>query len=317
MLGAVLLGCAPQITFGLIGADVPGRVEQSILVANVRRGVPDYARFGVSLPEDRDTGVLRYSGSNAFRISDLAALSTDGFMGAIADVEPPQQPIALFVHGYNTTMTEAVFRHAQMARDFQEAGPQVTFAWPSIGSTFGYVADRDAALRSRDALDRLLTQLIAEQDRPILLVGYSMGGFLVMETLRQMALRGALPRDRIEAVVLISPDVDIDLFRTQMAAIGQRPWPFVVIINRDDRVLSLASSLAGQRPRLGSPRDISLLEGLDITVADLTATEGGERNGHLQAMSSAQAIDWLSAVSGLVERRAPGSGLTILRPFGG
>lgn len=98
-----------------------------------------------------------------------------------------------------------------MATDFRQPGPQITFALPSLSVPIGKVADRNAALASRDALEDRLTDLARRQDRPIVPIAHSMGAQLVMETLRQMAIGGRSINDRPEAVILISPDIDIEL----------------------------------------------------------------------------------------------------------
>ena len=61
------------------------------------------------------------------------------------------------------------------------------FAWPSAASTLAYVADRESALYSRDALETTIDTLGRSNVTRMDLVGHSMGGFLLMDTLRLMA----------------------------------------------------------------------------------------------------------------------------------
>ena len=231
-------------------------------------------------------------------LAGLAGLAVPGreARGALAASGPPGSSVGVFVHGYNNKAAEAVCRHAQMARDFGEAGPQITFAWPSAARPLGYVADRDAALRSRRYLDDLLTLLMRRQRRPVVLIGHSMGGFLVVETLQRMALRGTDVHRGLAGVVLVSPDIDVDLFVEQAAAIGPLPRPFIVTISDRDWVLGLSARLAGRRPRLGAPDEPTRLRSPDITVIDLSNAEGGQRGGHLQAVSSPDALRWLDPI---------------------
>lgn len=282
-------------------------------LATNRPGPLAFARLDVSAPATRDAGTLDYSGGGRFALSSTAPLDAERFLAALAQGGPADAPLGLFVHGYNNNIAEAVYRHAQMTLDFDQPGPQVTFAWPSQGAALGYVADRDAALRSRDALDRLLRMLHRGQPRRIALIGHSMGGFLVMETLRQMAAAGANPADMLEAVVLISPDVDIGLFRAQARAIGRLPDPFLVTISDRDRALGLSAQLAGRRARLGAPDDLSTLADLDITVIDLSAARGGLRGQHLQAMSSPEAIRWLASIARHSPSLSARDGLDLIR----
>ena len=149
------------------------------------------------------------------------------FLQAVARARHPGAEVVVFVHGYNNTLGSAVFRHAQMAHDFGLEGPQVTFAWASASDPLGYVHDRDSIGIARDDLEALLVAL-ARRERRIRLVGHSMGAQLVTETLRQMSIGGehqALAR--LSGVVLISPDIDVDVFRSQVERINPLPQPFV------------------------------------------------------------------------------------------
>ena len=60
----------------------------------------------------------------------------------------------LFVHGYNNNFSEAIYRHAQIAWDYEMRGPQIHFAWPSAADPLEYTYDRDSVLIARDALAR-------------------------------------------------------------------------------------------------------------------------------------------------------------------
>ena len=62
----------------------------------------------------------------------------------------------IFVHGYNTNFAEGLYRQAQMLQGLRQARASVHFAWPSAASAQGYVFDRESALFSRDALERVM-----------------------------------------------------------------------------------------------------------------------------------------------------------------
>ena len=80
-----------------------------------------------------------------------------------------------------------------------------------------------------------------------------MGSALTMETLRQMALRGSSRAlSRIKGVVLISPDLDVDLFRSIALDIGTLPQPFVIFGSSKDRILNLSATISGAPERLGN-----------------------------------------------------------------
>ncbi|MEM8824680.1 MAG: alpha/beta fold hydrolase [Pseudomonadota bacterium] len=291
-----LAACGPRGAFFVEPGMTAGRRTQPVMMVRPTAAGLDATRIDVSMPADRSPGRLDWAGPGAFAVADSQALDRAGFLENLAAAPPSDAPVTVFIHGYNSRPAEAVYRLAQMAEDFDEEGPSVAFVWPSTATALGYIADRDASLRSRDALADLLTMLARSQDRPIALVAHSMGGFLTMETLRQMALADELPRDRLGAVILISPDVDIDLFRSQARAIGRLPQPFVITVSDRDRALGVSARLAGRRARLGAPDDLSRLADLDITVIDLSAANDDGGNRHLSAVTSPTAIAWLNAL---------------------
>jgi len=284
---------------------------QPILVATTRAADPapiaygdgraddlDFAQLSVSISGNHKIGEIEWPADNnpdpahhfalvgAETLPDLNVFSNRIKQQAEAEGHPET---VLFVHGYNMTFAEGVYRHAQIAWDYGMTGPQVHFAWPSAADPLGYTYDRDSALASRDGLVRLLMRLVRD-GRRVALVGHSMGGFLVMEALRQIALQGDREiLDGLAHVTLISPDLDIDLFLAQTRAIGDFPQPFAIAVTRNDRMLQLSTRLSGGQPRLGQISDLDPLDGLGVLVVDMSQIEADGSN-HFLAGSSPTAI---------------------------
>ena len=158
----------------------------------------------------------------------------------------------VFVHGYNYSYQEAVFRLAQLSASADAFTVPIAFSWPSQADFRGYVTDRDSTTYARDDLVQLLTVLTRSRSHGrVAVVGHSMGAWLVMEALRQLRLQG---RDDVLArlqVGLAAPDIDIDVFHRQASVIGRLSPPLTVLVSKDDRALSVSSRLAGGNPRLG------------------------------------------------------------------
>ncbi|WP_167388125.1 alpha/beta hydrolase [Brucella grignonensis] len=207
--------------------------------------------------------------SKDFITTGRRQLDKASFEQSIDRMRKADEMIAVFVHGYNTSYQEAVFRLAQLSTDARVV--PVLFSWPSMADFRGYVADRDATTYARDDLVRLLIML--SRSRPsgrIAVVGHSMGGWLVMEALRQLRLEG---RDDVIArlqVGLASPDIDIDVFRRQAAVVGRLSPPLTVLISKDDRALAVSSRLAGGKPRLG------LASGDDPQIQEIAHQSGAQ-----------------------------------------
>src|SRR5690606_24278058 len=82
-------------------------------------------------------------------------------------------------------------------------------------------------------------------------------------------------------VILASPDIDVDVFKSQLRRIGKIDWQMFVILSRDDRALLASSIIAGNRPRVGDYGNDADLASLGITVVDISGiSSGGDRLNH-------------------------------------
>jgi esterase/lipase superfamily enzyme len=73
----------------------------------------------------------------------------------------PKRQALVFIHGFNVSFEEAVFRFAQIVHDSRANVAPVLFSWPSKGSPFAYEYDSESPNYSRDALEALLRALTA------------------------------------------------------------------------------------------------------------------------------------------------------------
>lgn len=214
------------------------------------------------------SGGGRFAGAEAFR----HAMERD-----LASRAPADRDIILFVHGYNYSFAEGVARNAQLAHDLQLPGIHAHFSWPSRMKPYAYSGDRDAALASRDGLVQTLDLLARVRGRgKIVLMGHSMGAQLLMEALRQAAIAGRHDLiDQIDGVVLMSPDIDLRLFRSQARAIGPLPQPFVIVTSARDRALQLSALISDEPARLGNIPDARPVADLNVVVVDTAAFSTG------------------------------------------
>ncbi len=217
--------------------------------------------------------------------------------------------VLVFVHGFNTSFDEARFRAAQIVADSRFGGVPVLFTWPSKSQVLGYVSDKDSATASRDAMQDLLSDLAATPGvGKIHVLAHSMGGWVAMEALRQEALAGHRDLDgHLGDVMLASPDIDIDVFASQMAKV--RPAKVTVFATQKDRALSLSSAIADSRQRVGgidpsNPADRAKIEELGAKVYDLSKYS----DGFIDHGSYAVTPDVLHAIG--AEMAAPRAGET-------
>jgi len=207
----------------------------------------------------------------------------------LASLPSGQREVTVFIHGYNATQAETAFRAAQLAHDINLPGTMMIYSWPSRGKALGYAYDNDSLLFARDGLEQLLLELRLTGASRIILVAHSMGGLLAMEVLRQTELRspGWISRN-IGGVMLISPDLDIEVFRSQIKRLSKVPQPFVVFVSKRDKILNLSARLRGtsNRKRLGNISSTDKIADLPINVIDTTAFSNEAGSSHFVAATS-------------------------------
>lgn len=266
-----------------------------------------YERYRLSIPATHTPAAIEYPSKHAdpakaITVRERRTLDQRRLVAAIVAQPGFDGTIGLFVHGFNYRYQEGVFRLAQMAVDSRSPATPVLFSWPSEGALSGYLADRDAVLYSRDDLVSLIAALSETRKvRQVLVFGHSMGGFLIMEALRQLRLtdRGDV-LDKL-TIVLAAPDIDADLFRRQMDVIGRLRSPLVLLVSPKDEALAASSFLSGARPRVGrldveDPQVRETARAYGVLVLDITSLDAPDGLGHDRYASLAALAPQVSAL---------------------
>ncbi len=204
----------------------------------------------------------------------------------------------VFVHGFNTTFERSLIWFAQIAHDAGADAAPVLFSWPSRGSVLSYTYDRECTHYSRDAFEKLLRQLSSNRSvDDITIIAHSMGAWLTTETLRQMAVRDGSINSKIKNVILAAPDVDVDVFRTQLQRYGTSRPRFTVFVSRRDRALQLSRWLAGNVERLGAPGASAKPWLLDkgVEIVDLTGAPTRSWTRHAKFAENPDVVWFLGA----------------------
>lgn len=200
-----------------------------------------------------------------------------------------QRTVIIFVHGFNNTFAEGLYRMAQLVHDLEMPGVAVHYSWSSAAKPLGYVHDKDSALFGRDGFEQLFGDVVDAGADKIIVVAHSMGSQLLVESLRQMDIRDpARLKRHLGGVVLLSPDIDVEVFRSQTATFTNLPNPFFIFTSNKDKALRLSSFITMEPNRLGNMPDGSQLAGLDIQVVDTTAFSTG--SGHFNVATSPELI---------------------------
>ncbi|PZU88170.1 MAG: esterase [Chelatococcus sp.] len=200
----------------------------------------------------------------------------------------------IFVHGFNNTYADAVFRLAQIKHDAGIDAAPILFTWPSRASVFDYLYDKESTTYSRRALEDLIIKAAKSPDvGEITILAHSMGTWLTMEALRGAAMREhALPA-KVDNVVLASPDIDVDVFRRQIIEMGPKLPRFTILTSTADKALGISRLISGGVNRVGGadPRPYEdILKQLGITVIDTSTSDSKDPLGHNAFADSPQII---------------------------
>jgi esterase/lipase superfamily enzyme len=307
-----LTGCAsrPEPALKLATLPAAGASSINLLIATTRRPSDDpgirfggertlttrFASMTVSIPARHQSGDIAWpqggapDAANAFAATRFETIPRESIRAALQDSirQSRSSHVLVFVHGYNTRFDEAAFRLAQIVHDSGAPVTPVLFSWPSWGSLSSYPYDRESAAISRDGLETVLTALSREPGvSQVSILAHSMGGWLTLEALRQMAIRNRQIFPKITDIMLAAPDVDVDVASAQGRVIQSVPKKarITLFVSGDDKALNASRFLWGSRDRLGSldpkaePYRTNLAKS-GVEVIDLTSTDGGDSLNH-------------------------------------
>ncbi|MFK7871076.1 MAG: alpha/beta hydrolase [Roseobacter sp.] len=212
--------------------------------------------------------------------------------------------ILFFVHGYNNTTSDALLRLGQFVEDSSFKGVAVLMDWASAAKLSRYVYDLNSAMIARPAVKKIGGILSKTNAEGYDVFAHSMGGFLVMEAIRDADARGDFNANgRLRSVILASPDIDIDLFTAQLQQIDLELDSFFVLLSKDDSALRTSRRIAGGVPRVGAS-DADDLAALGVVAIDLTEIDNSASGSHSKFAGSPEVVQLI------------GRGLNNAEPFG-
>ena len=303
-----LAGCVSSPKgFGETVALAPGVASvEPVFVATSRKPVEDaqimfggerstalsFATVNVSIPEKREPGKVEHVEGKPDPAKHFTMLSAQAYKSeadftaalrsALAAKPVGQRSILLFVHGYNVPFASGVYGAAQLRHDYQVPGVVVHFSWPSANKTALYLYDRDSAEIARNSLAHTLMAVEAAKPESLIVLAHSMGTYLTMEAMRTLSLNGKTQTlQSIDALALAAPDIDVDVFQSQLSDIAVRPKEMVVIVSEKDRALKISSRLGGGNARVGQGLNKEqLLEDGIIVIDVATLARKGDKLSH-------------------------------------
>jgi esterase/lipase superfamily enzyme len=194
---------------------------------------------------------------------------------AMAEPGNSKDHVFIFVHGYNTSFENALFRAAQISYDLgendQPFGTAMLFSWASSGATEHYAYDLDSADQGARHLEAFV-KLVTDDLKPkhIHLIAHSMGNAVLLKALEDLARNTQGPA-KIESVILAAPDVDAGEFQRIVAAVLPLSRSYTLYASAKDRAILASKKIRRNTPRAGdvlgtSPIIVAGLDSLDVSA---------------------------------------------------
>ncbi|MBK3468875.1 alpha/beta hydrolase [Pseudomonas sp. MF6776] len=147
----------------------------------------------------------------------------------------------LFIHGFNVSFEEALWRTAQIGHDLKFPGVKLCYSWASCGKVQKYPEDEETVDWSKDHLRTFLTEVTTKLGLSRLhIIAHSMGNRALLGVLETWnSAPGTTP---ISQIVLAAPDIDAGRFR-QIGRIFNKYDQVTLYASRKDRAIMLSRKL--------------------------------------------------------------------------
>lgn len=207
-------------------------------------------------------------------------LSLDEFQTRAAQIarasETYEGAALVFIHGFNTSFDQAMFRGAQIAYDMRFDGPAFVYSWPSQGRLLSYVNDTEAAKSAVKPMDEFMEAVITTPGvERVHVIAHSMGNAALAELLTRSGTRLGARGKAIDQLVLAAPDLDARYFRTVFEHFTAVANNVTLYACGSDRALLASSKIRDDFPRLGDvPNGVPVIvPGIDTIDVTAVGTE--------------------------------------------
>ena len=210
-----------------------------------------------------------------FTLQEIKALTKADFLrlvrAQLAASNSFKNHALVFVHGYDTSFDNALYRTAQIAYDLHFDGAPFLYSWPSGGAVTSYTYDRESAEGSEPYLRQFLDVVVKETGaKSISVIAHSMGNKPLLDVLRDM--KAAAPKGVVVSeLILAAPDVDADNFTNLAQQIRGLAKGVTLYAAANDRALLASRNFwghyrAGDVPATG-PLVVLGVDSIDVSAA--------------------------------------------------
>jgi esterase/lipase superfamily enzyme len=195
----------------------------------------------------------------------------DKLLGAIAEklATTSSKSTFVFVHGYNVSFEDAARRTAQMAYDLNFDGAPIFYSWPSQARVLGYTRDEQNVEWTQPHLENFLQDIIARTEaQNVYLVAHSMGNRALTRAFAQLVTDKPELAARVKELILTAPDIDADVFKTQIAPVLVKlGTPVTLYASATDQALAVSREVHGAARAGDAGNGIIILAGMETIDA--------------------------------------------------
>ncbi len=239
-------------------------------------GTLHLGQVDVHVPRDHHIGVIerpniwtlwREDPNKTFMVTRFTEqASTEFFSDLRAFVGRSQGKQAfVFVHGFNVSFGDAVFRTAQLAYDLSFDGAPILYSWPAKEGLASYAADLNnndwTVVHLRSFLEQVAAQSGAQT---IHLIAHSMGNRALVSALSQMAANPPARRPHFNQLALTAPDIDAQVFKQLAGQFQPLVSHATLYASSKDEALTASKAVQGGYQRAGDTEPtVVVIPGID------------------------------------------------------
>jgi esterase/lipase superfamily enzyme len=179
----------------------------------------------------------------------------------------------IFVHGFNVTFVDGIYRCAQIAWDIGYEGVPILFSWASRGEIEDYLYDQTSARLAGERFVALLTDLNKAGVTTVHVLAHSMGNYSVLNALANH-YQVSEPLTLGE-LLMAAPDVDRDDYLDMAPRVRMATRGMTLYASSNDLALAASKKIAGAIPRAGDVPETGpiLVDRVDAIDASLLGNE--------------------------------------------
>jgi esterase/lipase superfamily enzyme len=175
-----------------------------------------------------------------FTLREIRTLDREGLVRVLKQGQ--KQGAMVYVHGYNNSFEDALFKTAQLAFDAHFPGVPIAFSWPSKNGVADYDYDHDSADFSSDAFLQLLR--LVRRDAAVskvYVVVHSLGNRILLDALAHLPEKDIT----LTEIIMAAPDIARENFVGRLNALKNAAKGLTLYASSADKAMLISRVKAG------------------------------------------------------------------------